>query len=82
MLHVQIVSASTNRSSVHLSVYLKLFIRIGLVQTCTKYGYMQANTKDMYEKEELIPNDMIFQSQDSRLAKLGLGKLVSFQDLD
>ena len=34
---------------------------------------MQANTKDMYEKEELIPNDMIFQSQDSRLAKLRLG---------
>ena len=46
-----------------------------LVHTCTKYGYMQAHTKDMHEKEQIFPNDMIFGSQVSRLAKLRLGKL-------
>ena len=43
-----------------------------------KVGYMQAHTKDMHDKEQLFPNDMIFGSQVSRLAKSRLGKLVNF----
>ena len=46
-----------------------------LVHTCTKYGYMQAHTKDMHEKELIFPNDMIFGSKASGLAKLRLRKL-------
>ena len=54
---------------------------MGLVHTCTKYRYMQAHTKDMHDKEQLFPNDMIFGSQVSRLAKLRLGKFVNFSNL-
>ena len=32
---------------------------MGLVNTCTNYGYIQAHTKDMHDKEQLFPNDMI-----------------------
>ena len=31
-----------------------------LVHTCTKYGCMQAHTKDRHEKEYLFPNNMIY----------------------
>ena len=42
---------------------------------------MQAHTKDMHEKEQIFPNDMIFGSQVNRLAKLRLEKLVNFPNL-
>ena len=32
---------------------------MGLVHTCNNYGYMQAHTKDMREKEYLFSNNMI-----------------------
>ena len=64
--------------NVHLCLHLKVDICTELVQTCTKYGYMQAHTKDMHKKKHLFPNDMIFGSQDSRLDKLRLGKLLNF----
>ena len=50
---------------------------MGLVHTCTKYGYMKAHTKDMHEKEWLLPNEIIFGSQVRRLAKLRLGKSLN-----
>ena len=53
-----------------------------LVHTCTTYGYMQAHTKDMHEKGYLFPNNMIMESQVTGLAKLRLGKLVNFPNLD
>ena len=53
-----------------------------LVHTGTKYGYIQEHTKDMHEKEQLFPNNMIMESQVSELAKSGLGKLVNFPNLD
>ena len=53
-----------------------------LVHFCNKYGYMQAQTRDMNEKEQIFPNNMIFGSQVSELAKLSLGKLVNFPNLD
>ena len=46
-----------------------------LVHTCTKYGYMQAHTRDMPEGEEIFPKNMMFGSQVSGLAKMRLGKL-------
>ena len=52
-----------------------------LVHTCTKYGYMQAHTRDMHEEEELFPNNMMFGSQVSGLAKLKLGKLCYESDM-
>ena len=52
-----------------------------LVHTCTKYEYMQVRTRDMHEKEQLFPNDMIFGSQSSGLAKLRLGKLCHERDM-
>ena len=55
---------------------------MGLVHTCSKYGYMEAHTKDMNEKGYLFPNNKIMESQVTGLAKLGLGKLVSFSNLD
>ena len=48
---------------------------MGLVHTCTKYGYMQEQTKDMHDLEELLPLDTNYESPVSRLANLGLGKL-------
>ena len=47
-----------------------------LVHTCTKYGYMQAHTKDMHEEESLFPNNMMFESQVNGLAKLRLQKVM------
>ena len=69
-------------SSVHLCLHLKIQSCMRLEHTCTKYGYMQAHTKDMHEKGQLFPNNMIMESQVSGLAKLGLGKSVSFPKLD
>ena len=43
---------------------------------------MQAHTKDMHDLEQLFPNNMIMECQVSGHAKLGLGKLVSFQNMD
>ena len=55
---------------------------MGLVHTCTEYGYMQAQTKDMHDLEQLFYNNMIMESQVSGLAKLGLGMLVNFPNFD
>ena len=55
---------------------------MGLGHTCTKYGYMKAHTKDMHDYEQLFPNNMIMETQVSGLAEFGLGKLVSFQNLE
>ena len=52
-----------------------------LVHTCTKYGYMQAHTRDMHEEEELFPNNMMFGSQVSGLDKMRLGKLCHESDM-
>ena len=69
-------------SNVHMCLQLKLNNFMGLVHTFTKYWYIQEHTKDMHEYEQLFPNNMIMVCQVSRLAKLGLGKLVIFPNLD
>ena len=57
---------------------------MGLVDTCTKYGYMKAHTKDMHDYEELSPKNMNYGNLSqqtcktwikkvSGLAKFGLG---------
>ena len=53
-----------------------------LIDTCTKYGYMQEHTNDMHDYEQIFPNNMIMVCEVSGLAKLGLGKLVIFLNLD
>ena len=55
---------------------------MGLVHTCTKYGYIKEHTKDKNEQEQLFTNNMIMESQVSGLAKLGLGGLESFPNFD
>ena len=65
---------------------------MGLIHTCTKYGYMQAHTKDMHEKEKLYPNNMIMESQlrtcqieitkISELFKFGFEKSMDLPNLD
>ena len=52
-----------------------------LLHTFTKYRYIQAHIRDMHEKEKLFPNNMIFGSQVSGLAKLRLGKLCHESDM-
>ena len=52
-----------------------------LVHTCSKYVYMQAHTKDMHEEEQIFPNNMMFESQVSGLAKLRLRKLCHESDM-
>ena len=47
-------------SSVHLCLDLKWWNCMELVHTCTKYGYMQAHIKDIHDKEQLYPHNMIF----------------------
>ena len=42
---------------------------------------MQAHTRDMHEEEELFPNNMMFGSQVSGLAKMRLGKLCHESDI-
>ena len=79
------------RRTVNYNVYLCLHLEIqscmGLVHTCTKYRYMQAQTKDMHEQDQLFPNNMIYGNSSlqtckiqirkvSRPAKFGLGKSV------
>ena len=44
-----------------------------LVNTCTKYEYMQPHTKDMQNKEQHFPRNMIIAGQVSGLAKLRFG---------
>ena len=43
---------------------------------------MQEHTKDMHYNEHLFPKNMIMKSQVTGLAKMGLGKIVSFQNFD
>ena len=43
-----------------MCLHLKVDICMELVHTCTKYGYVQAHTKDMHEKEYIFPNNMIY----------------------
>ena len=52
-----------------------------LVHTCTKYGYMQAHTRDMHGEEELFSNNMMCGSQVSGLAKLRLRNLCHESDM-
>ena len=43
-----------------MHLQLKVECCIGLVHSCTNYGYMQSKTKDIHDKEELSSNDMSY----------------------
>ena len=57
---------------------------MGIVPTCTKYGYMEAHTKDIHDLEDLFPIYMNYgkscqwNCQDLRLMWLTLSRKVVF----
>ena len=55
---------------------------MGLVHTCIKYWNMQSYAKEINDEEQIFPNNMILEIQVNGLAKLGLGNLISFPNLD
>ena len=47
---------------------------MGLVDTYTKYGYMQAHNKDMHDEEDISPDDMRYGKSSLWTCQIGLGK--------
>ena len=53
-----------------------------LVHTCTKYGYMQAHTKDMREKEQIFPKNMIYGKSSQWTCQIWIRKVSGLAKLD